>query len=137
LTVQGARIVCTHGYLDLALDMPGYREVTEEGIVERNPLFRNFEADSTVTGYGISRPGRLFEQLLAHRNGQLSAEKLTALRGLFELGFWTTVVCEAAEQSLARGTSDQSGAVHGIDIDVATLLAERLGQAAARYRDAP
>ena len=46
------------GMIDLGIDTPGYHELTSEGILERNPLFRNFEADGTVTGYGMSRPGR-------------------------------------------------------------------------------
>ncbi|OHB81056.1 MAG: hypothetical protein A2W31_11565 [Planctomycetes bacterium RBG_16_64_10] len=134
ITVQGARIIGTDGYLDLALDMPGYREVIGEGIVERNPLFRNFESDGTVTGYGMSRPGRLYQKFIAHRNGQLPADELAVLRGLFELGFWTTVVCQAAEESLRRGQQTDRGVVHGTEIDVATLLVEQLGSAAAAYQ---
>lgn len=134
LTVQGARVICTDGYIDLALDMPGYREVTADGIVERNPLFRNFEADGTVTGYGMSRPGQLYQKFIAHRNGELADAELAALASLFELGFWTTVVCEAAAESLARGRRTGQGVVHGIEIDVPTLLGDRLGAAAEVYR---
>jgi predicted dehydrogenase len=133
VTVQSARLVCTDGYVDLALDMPGYREVIADGIFERNPLFRNFEADGTVTGYGMSHPGRLYEKLHAHRNGQLTATEAAALGDLFELGFWTTVVCEAAEESLQQGQETPGGVVHGVTIDLATLLEDRLGAAAGGY----
>jgi len=132
-TVQSSRIVCTDGYVDLGLDMPGYREVIKEAIIERNPLFRNFEADGTVTGYGMSRPGRIYQKFLKNRNGQLSAKERDELNDLFEVGFWTTVVCEAAEQSLDQSKDTHNGVTHGIEIDVASLLKQRLGAAASSY----
>ncbi len=58
-TVQSGRLICSQGLLDLDLATPGLREIHAEGISEINPLFRNFEAAGTVTGYGISSPGRL------------------------------------------------------------------------------
>ena len=133
LTVQSSRIICTEGYVDLGLDSSGYREVVADGIVERNPLFRNFEADGLVTGYGMSRPGRIYEKFLRHRNGELPASERQALGDLFELGFWTTAVCEAAERSLADGVATEGGAVHGCDVEVASLLREQLGDEAAAY----
>ena len=132
-TVQSSRIICTDGTVDLDLDRPGYREVTEDGIVERNPMFRNFEADGTVTGYGMSRPGGIYQKFLKNRNGGLSERQRNELGDLFELGFWTTVVCEAAEQSLEQSTDSANGVTHGVDIDVATLLKDRLGAAASDY----
>ena len=77
-TVQSSRIICSDGLIDLGLDTPGLREVHAEGILEVNPLFRNFEKDKTVTGYGISSPGRLYQQILAMRNGKLSAAEREA-----------------------------------------------------------
>ena len=112
--------------------MPGYREVTEDGIVERNPLFRNFAADGTVTGYGVSHPGQLYEKLHAHRNGHLSSAAAASLGNLVELGFWATVVCEAAEESLRQGQRTHRGAVHGVTMDIASLLDDRLGTAASQ-----
>lgn len=132
-TVQSSRIICSDGYVDLNLDMPGYREVIDDGIVERNPLFRNFEADGTVTGYGMSRPGRIYQKFLKHRNGKLPDKELTELNDLFELGFWTTVVCEAAEQSLDRSSDTQNGVTHGVEVEVAALLQDRLGDGASAY----
>lgn len=132
-TVQSSKIICTDGCVDLGIDMPGYREIIPDGIVERNPLFRNFEADGTVTGYGMSRPGRIYQKFLKQRNGELPEKELTELNDLFELGFWTTVVCEAAEQSLERSSDTNNGVTHGVEIDVDTLLKEKLGDAAKDY----
>ncbi len=133
LTVQSSRIICTDGYVDLGLDMPGYREVIGDGIFERNPLFRNFEADGTVTGYGMSRPGDLYRKFLERRDGRLPAADRDAMRDPLELGFWTTVVCEAAEESLAQSTDTAEGVTHGVEVDVTRLLQQRLGDDAARY----
>jgi predicted dehydrogenase len=132
-TVQSSRMICTDGYVDLNLDMPGYREVTDEGIIERNPLFRNFEADGLVTGYGMSRPGRIYQKFMRNRNGELPEKELAQLNDLFELGFWTTVVCEAAEQSLHQSEDTHNGVTHGVEVDVDALLRERLGDAASAY----
>ena len=133
LTVQSSRMICTDGYVDLGLDMPGYREVVEDGIFERNPLFRNFESDGTVTGYGMSRPGRLYQKLLKNRNGVLPSEERDEMHDAFELGFWTTVVCEAAEQSLISGQRQDNGAVRGVEVNLESLLADRLADAAGNY----
>ena len=54
--------------------------------IEANPLFRNFEKDKTVTGYGISSPGRLYRQILALRNGKLSAAEREAAGSPIKLG---------------------------------------------------
>ncbi len=133
LTVQSSRLICTDGYVDLGIDTPGYREVIKDGIFERNPLFRNFEADGLVTGYGMSRPGRIYQKFLRDRNHALPAREREELSNLFELGFWTTVVCEAAEQSLKQATDHENGVTHGVEIKVADLLKQRLGADAASY----
>ena len=130
MTVQSSRIICTDGYVDLGLDRCGYHEVTHEGIAERNPLFRNFEASGLVTGYGMSYPGRLYEKMLRYRNGDMSDEERTTMLDPFELGFYTTVVLEAAQQSLTGGARTAEGAIHGSDIDVATLVRNSLGGSA-------
>jgi hypothetical protein len=132
-TVQSSRIICTDGYVDLGLDMPGFREVIAGGIFERNPLFRNFEADGLVTGYGMSRPGRIYQKFLQNREGKLPASERERLSDLFEVGFWTTVVCEAAEHSLKHGDCSRQGTVRGIEVDVAQLLKDKLGPAASSY----
>jgi len=106
---------------------------TADGIAERNALFRNFEPDGSVSGYGISHPGRLYERLLNARQGTLSAAEREALCDPLELGFWTTVVLEAAEQSLKSGRKGGEGVVAGADVDVPDLLRCTLGDAAQSY----
>jgi predicted dehydrogenase len=131
-TVQSGRLICSEGLLDLDLDRPGLREIHTQGVLEVNPLFRNFERDGLVTGYGISSPGRLYQQLLAHRNGQLAADALKAACHPLTLGFYTTLVLEGAERSLAEGTKLKSGATLGASIDLRRLAGRELGTRAAR-----
>lgn len=133
-TVQDARIVCRDGMLDLSLDRPGYHELTHEGIMEINPLFRNFEPDGRVTGYGISNPGRLLERFLMDRNGDLSDDVKQQMADPVELGFYTTLLVEAAEGSLERGAETAPGVVTGETVDLAALVEAELGaEAAADY----
>ena len=132
-TVQSARLICTDGMLDLGFDTPGYHELSGEGIIERNPLFRNFEADGSVSGYGISRPGRLYQKILRDRNGKLTAAEREEMMSPVELGFWTTVVLQAASQSLETAQS-ASGATRGAPIELAALLTSTIGAAADQYR---
>jgi predicted dehydrogenase len=132
ITVQSSRIICSDGMIDLGLDTPGLREVHAEGILEVNPLFRNFEKDKTVTGYGISSPGRLYQQILALRNGKLSAAEREAAYDPMTLGFYTTLVLEGAEKSLAEGRKLTSGATVGQPVDLRQLAVRQLGAAAAK-----
>lgn len=131
-TVQSSRLICSDGLLDLGLDTPGLREIHREGIFEVNPLFRNFEKDKTVTGYGISSPGRLYQQALALRNGKMSAAERDAAFHPIALGFHTTLVLEAAEKSLAEGKRLASGATLGPTVDLPQLVAAQLGADAVR-----
>lgn len=131
LTVQSGRLICSDGLLDLELDMPGLREIHTEGIFEVNPLFRNFEKDNTVTGYGMSSPGRLYQQILAFRNGMLSAAAHEAAFTPAALGFYTTLVLEGAEQSLAQGKRLPTGTTLGQAVDLRGLVVQELGAAAA------
>ena len=132
-TVQSARMICTEGMVDLGIDTPGYHELTAEGIAERNPLFRNFEADGLVTGYGMSRPGRLYQKFLQDRNGQLGQDEKLRMMSPVELGFWTTVVLEAAERSLKAGKRTSAGVLQGPEIGTEALVRETLGTAAGDY----
>jgi predicted dehydrogenase len=135
ITIQSSRIICSDGLIDLGLDTPGLREVHAEGILEVNPLFRNFEKDKTVTGYGISSPGRLYQQILALRNGTLSAAERAAASNPMILGFYTTLVLEGAEQSLAKGRKLSSGATLGPPVDLRQLAVRQLGAGPAKtYR---
>jgi predicted dehydrogenase len=132
ITVQSSRIICSDGLIDLGLDTPGLREVHAEGILEVNPLFRNFEKDKTVTGYGISSPGRLYQQILAWRNGRLSASEREAAFHPMTLGFYATLVLEGAEKSLAEGRKLPGGATLGPAVDLRELTVRQLGARAAR-----
>ena len=132
-TVQSARVICTDGMLDMNLDQPGYHELAGEGIQQRNPLFRNFEADGTVTGYGMNQPGKLYQQLIRHRRGESTAADRAALLDPVAQGFWTTVVLEAAEKSLKAGTRSAAGALTGVEVIVDELLKAELGDAAKEY----
>ncbi|MBI5686767.1 MAG: Gfo/Idh/MocA family oxidoreductase [Verrucomicrobia bacterium] len=131
-TVQSSRIICSDGMLDLGLDQPGLREFHPDGIFEVNPLFKNFDKDNSVTGYGIGSPGRLYQQILALRNGKLSAAEREAMNSPITLGFYTTLVLEAAEKSLAEGEKLSTGATIGSTIDLRKLVVEQLGAEAAK-----
>jgi predicted dehydrogenase len=132
ITVQSSRIICSDGLIDLGLDTPGLREVHSEGILEVNPLFRNFEKDHTVTGYGISSPGRLYQKILALRDGKLSDAERELAFDPMTLGFYTTLVLEGAEKSLAEGKKLKSGATLGPAVDLCQLAVQDLGAAAAK-----
>jgi predicted dehydrogenase len=126
-TVQSARLICSEGMIDLDLDTPGLREVHQDGLAEINPLFRNFGADQRVSGYGISSPGRLYEQALARRAGRLSERELEAALSPMTLGFYATLVLEGAEKSLADGQKLGSGTTAGAMVDLRKLVVQQLG----------
>lgn len=130
-TVQSGRLICSEGLIDLNLDMPGLREVHPSGFSEVNPLFRNFEADNTVTGYGISSPGRLYEQILSLRNGTLTRDALEKALHPIALGFYTTLVLEAAEESLRQGANVRSGVTLGSTIGLQHWVEDHLGKPAS------
>jgi predicted dehydrogenase len=126
--VQSGRLIGSDGLLDLGLDRPGYHEIIEDGIFERNPLFRNFESDGTVSGYGISNPGRIFRQIQRFRNNEMTHAERQELLSPVSLGFYTTVICEAAHLSLDQGHATGPGAVQGKTIDVRELLRQTIGK---------
>jgi predicted dehydrogenase len=131
ITVQSGRLICSNGLLDLGFDTPGLREIHPDGMNEINPLFRNFEKDGTVTGYGISSPGKLYQQILALRNGKLSATELETALSPMALGFYATLVLEAAEKSLAIGKKLSTGATIGETVGLAEFASQEIGAAAA------
>lgn len=133
LTVQSNRLICSDGMIDLGLDTPGYREIHADGILEINPLFKNFEKNGSVTGYGISSPGRLYQHILAMRNGSLAQKDYDSLMTPIALGFYTTLVLQGAEQSLSEGTTRSPGVTLGATIDLRRLLSVELGPDAAGY----
>ena len=121
-TVQSARIIGPEGMLDLGLDTPGYHEVLPDGIFERNPLFRNFESDGTVSGYGMSSPGRIIRDIIRYRAGEMSSEEYEVSLSPFQSGFYTTVVCEAAHKSLEGGVKDEKGVTMGVEVAISDLI---------------
>lgn len=132
LTVQSGRLICSDGLVDLGLDTPGLREIHAEGIFEVNPLFRNFEKNGRVTGYGIASPGRLYEQILAWRNGTLSETERAAAFSPMTLGFYTTLVLEGAELSLAKGRKLDGGVTLGPSVDLRELVVSQIGPGAVK-----
>jgi predicted dehydrogenase len=129
-TVQSARLICSEGMIDLNLDTPGLREVHSSALTEINPLFRNFEADNTVTGYGISSPGKLYEKILLHRDDQLSHEAMDSSLSPMALGLYTTLVLEGAEQSLSQAAKLTKGATIGNAVDLRQLATQQLSLSA-------
>ena len=127
LTVQSSRIIGRDGLLDLELDKPGYHEILDDGIFERNPLFRNFESDGTVSGYGMSSPGKLLKSMSHFQNNQVTDAQHEEQFSPFALGFYTTVVCEAAHESLYAGDEIEKGVTRGKTISVHDLLIDRIG----------
>ncbi|SPE53423.1 hypothetical protein SBV1_1710054 [Verrucomicrobia bacterium] len=132
-TVQSGRVICSEGLVDLGLDTPGVKEVHAEGTAEVNPLFRNFDTNGLVSGYGISSPGRLYQQMLAW--SAMDNEKRAAALTPLAVGFYTTLVLEAAEKSLAQGRKLATGVTLGAPVDLKELLAQELGAATAKEYD--
>ena len=133
IAVQSARLICSEGLVDLGFDTPGLLEIHGDGVNQVNPLFRNFEKNNLVTGYGISSPGRMFEQILALRNGTMTEEEREAAATPMALGFYTTLVLEAAERSLAQGQKISGGATLGQPVQLGELVREQIGEAAREY----
>jgi predicted dehydrogenase len=127
IAVQSGRMICSDGLLDMNVDMPGLREIHADGVNEVNPLFRNFEKSGKVTGYGISNPGRLYQEILAGRNGSKSENAETPL------DFYSTVIVEAAERSLNKGKKSGIGATRGETIDISKFVRGQIGNAAREY----
>jgi predicted dehydrogenase len=133
LTVQSARIIGSEGLLDLNLDMPGYHEILADGIFERNPMFRNFESNGLVSGYGMRSPGQIIENILRFRNSRIPKEELDRLMDPFSLGFFTSLVCEGAHRSLENAVISKEGVVMGNPITLKDLLKQEIGEKASSY----
>jgi hypothetical protein len=119
--------------LELWQDRYGYHEVTERGIDDRNILFRNFEEDGLVSGFGMDCPGKIIQNILRFRSGEMLPAEIKSLFSPFSLGFYTTLVCECADASLENGTSLEEGVVLGTTIDARKYLTERIGRSAELY----
>ena len=132
-TVQSGRLICSEGLIDLGLDTPGLREIVGDAVSEVNPLFRNFGQDGRVTGYGIESPGSLYRQIIARRAGAFTPQDLDKALSPMSLGFYATLILEAAHRSLAAGEKVGSGSTCGSSVDLKELLREELGPAAGQY----
>ncbi len=133
LTVQTARLLFTDCLLDLWQEHYGYHEITAGGIDDRNILFKNFEENGQVSGYGMDCPGKIIQNILRFRGGQLGPDELQSLLSPLSLGFYTTLVCECAHASLERGSAPSAGVVLGAPVDVKRYLRERIGAEADSY----
>jgi predicted dehydrogenase len=132
-TVQSGRLICSDGLIDLNLDSSGLSEIHADGITEVNPLFRNFGLDQSVSGYGITNPGSLYEQIQARRDGLLTVTELEKTLSPMNLGFYATLVLEAAEKSLAAGEKIGRGTTAGTVIDLKEFATRELGALAAGH----
>jgi predicted dehydrogenase len=132
VTVQSGRIIGTEGILDLNLDQPGYHEIITDGIFERNPLFRNFEPDGSVSGYGISSPGKIIENIIRFRNNEMNDREKQELMNPFASGFYTSLICQGAHVSLESGNTSNNGVVSGRTVQLQELLKKEIGESACR-----
>ena len=80
-----------------------------------------------MTGYGISNPGRLYQSILARRNGEMSENAETPA------DFYSTVIVEAGERSLAKGKRIANGVTLGDAIDLNKFVRGQIGNAAREY----
>jgi hypothetical protein len=75
-----------------------------------------------VSGFGMSNPGKLLELMAAHGRDELPDNQLAGLQSARALGFWATVVCQAAHESLSHANSPAEGVIDGPPVEIAELL---------------
>ena len=78
-------------------------------------------------------PGKIITNILRFRNGKIGTAERAEHFSPFTLGLYTTLVCECAHESLAKGKDLGNGVIRGVAVDAAGLLAERIGGAANQY----
>jgi len=127
LTVQSSRMICTDGWIDLPAESGGFVEIHPEGHLWANPLFRTFEENGNVSGFGISYPGKIFKNILDFRNDKLSDENYEFMLSPFQTGFFTTLVLEGIENSLNHPLSSNNGVTFGSEVDLNDILNKELG----------
>ena len=137
LTVQSGRMLFSDGLLDLWSEAYGYREITASGIDNRNVLFRNFEEEEVVSGYGIDSPGKIIQDIARFRGGKMDETEYVYRISPLVLGFYTTLICECALQSLSKGKKEK-GVTLGESVSPRELLNQRLGgNWADKYYEGP
>lgn len=127
-----ARTICTDGVLDI-MHTSGFCEITHEGVQDENVLFQRTDRDGTVSGFGMSVPGKLLRKFVQRRDGRLPSSEAKELLNPITLGFWSTAIVEAAHESLRRGECSGNGVTFGRQLHIRDLLQDRLGDAADDY----
>ena len=128
LTVQSSRMICTDGWIDIPVDNGGFVEIHNEGHLWSNPLFRTFEDNGNVSGFGITYPGKIFESILKFRNGKISNEDYMNKLNPFETGFYATLVLQGIEESLKAPLRENNGVKIGKEIDLMELIFNEIGE---------
>lgn len=123
---------CTDGQFEL-MHTAGFSDLVHDGVRDHNALFQHRGPDGRYAGFGMSVPGEWLRRFRGFRAGELQADPADWLDP-FTTGFWSTAIVEAAHESLARGETTARGVTWGVPVDVAELLQQRLGDAAAAYR---
>jgi len=118
VTVQSARLIGSEGMVDLGIDTPGYHELLADGIFERSPLFRQHDNAGTCSGYGMSCPGGILESIIRFRSREMTDAEREEVDALLDLSFDTTLVCDAAHESLKQGKETQKGVIQGSRVGV-------------------
>jgi len=132
LTVQGGQFTGTEGVVGLDLTERGYTEYVGGRRNEINTGFKFLGPDGLWGGYGMESPGAIFNHFLAHMNGQLTVDQRAALIDPLVLGFYSTVVVAAAEESIRQGEKS-NGFIRGASVTVDNFLVDRLGADSSRY----
>lgn len=133
ISVGEGRLIFTDGMLDIDGARCGVRDLSHgQGLMEPNVLFRTFEPDGRVSGFGMSKPGRIYEAIQAWQEGVMSEEERQEKLSPHETGFWVTVAVEAGLRSLAAG-EEANGIVAGREVQVDAMLRDVLGSEADAY----
>ncbi|MFW5996453.1 MAG: Gfo/Idh/MocA family protein [Verrucomicrobiota bacterium] len=132
ISIGEGRLIFTDGMLDIDGARCGVRDLShDQGLTEPNVLFQTFEPDGRVSGFGMSKPGRIYEDIQAWQNEVMTEDERQYKLSAHETGFWVTVAVEAGLRSLAKGSDAGNGIVAGREIDVDAMLREILGDKAA------
>jgi predicted dehydrogenase len=112
LTVQSSRIICTEGIDRFAAGCNGLprnrRRRRESWNATR--CFATSTPPDTVSGYGIEYPGELYRKIMRFRAGDMDDAEYARMMGSLQLGYWTTVVCEARTPKPGRMESRSESA---------------------------
>jgi len=132
LSREFTRTICTDGIFEI-MHTSGVWEITHNGIEDPNILFQTTDPDGTVIGFGMSVPGNLLCKFAQRRDGLLSESEIESFYDPITLGFWSSVIVEAANLSLRNGERTENGVTFGEEIKVSSLLDEQLGSEASKY----